>query len=104
MIILPDCLPAGFDHQIDRSRVLSLDAFKLATRQEMLSAGSTMDITTSIGAFVIASEHDQNRLVEWTVFHVRREGKSLIQILLDRLPANADATDRAILMVMAGSS
>ena len=104
MITLPDRLPSGFDHQLNRACALTMDAFKLSTREEMLSAGSTMGITTSDGTFVITSEHDQDRLVEWTVFHIRRGGKPLIQILLDRMPANADTTDRAILTAMASSS
>lgn len=104
MISIPDIMPSGFDHQLDRTRILSMDAFKLATPQEFTAAGMAMGISTSDGKIVIDNEHDQNRLIEWTVFHIRREGKPLIKILLDGMPPNTDATERAILTAMADSA
>ncbi len=104
MITIPDIMPAGFDHQLDRTRILSMDAFKLATPQELTATGMAMGICASDGKIVISTEHDQNRLIEWTIFHVRREGKPLIKILLEGMPPNTDATERAILTAMADSA
>ena len=101
---LPDQLPAGFDHQIDRVNALIMEAFGLATREEILVAARTMGLAADDGSVISDGETDNARVIEWTAFHIRRHGKSLIQTLLERMPITADTTDRAILSALATSA
>ena len=41
---LPSQLPDGFDHQVDRIRDLTMDAFELATRDEILAVAKIMGL------------------------------------------------------------
>ena len=81
-----------------------MEAFRLATPLEKKAAGMAMGIISDTGVFVFNSESDQNKLIEWTIYHIRRQGKSLVEILLEQMPANTDATKLAILTAMANSS
>ncbi|MBA3709865.1 MAG: SEC-C domain-containing protein [Planctomycetes bacterium] len=98
---LPDRLPAGFDHQIDRVNALTMAAFRLATRDEIMAAARAMGLAAGDGTIISKSETDNARVIEWTAFRVRRDGKTLIQVLLERMPDGMDIVDRAILSALA---
>ncbi len=101
---LPQRLPAGFDHQLDRVNALVMEAFGLATREEILSAARIMGLMAPNGTIISNDETDNARIVEWSAFHTRRQGKALIQVLLERLPTTANPEDRTILTVLATSA
>ena len=101
---LPGRLPTDFDHQLDRVNALVMEAFGLATRDELLVAARNMGLAADDGKIVLDGEIDNARVIEWTAFHIRRHGKSLAQILLERMPITADTRDRAILSALATSA
>ena len=101
---LPSSLPAGFDHQVDRIRDLVMEAFRLASGDEVLAVAKILGMAGADGTIFANGEFDNARMIEWTAFHVRRQGQSLIQILLQQMPTTADKRDRAILSVLATSS
>ncbi len=101
---LPDRLPTGFDHQIDRVNALTMEAFGLATRDEILGAARTMGLVAGDSTIISNDETDNARVVEWTAFHTRRHGKSLVQVLLERMTSATDERDRAILSALATSA
>ena len=102
--ILPSQLPEGFDHQVVRIRDLIMDAFELATRDEILAVAKIMGLATADGTIISDDEIDNARIIEFTAFHVRHDEKILVQILLDQMPIAADPLDRAILSALATSA
>lgn len=101
---LPSKLPEGFDHQVDRIRDLTMDAFNLATNDEVIAVAKILGLATADGTIIADNEIDQSRIIECTAFHVPRHGKSLVQILLGHMPITADPLDRAILTALATSA
>lgn len=101
---LPSSLPTGFDHQVDRIRDLVMEAFGLASRDEILSVAKILGMAAAGGTIFANGEADNARMIEWSAFHVRRHDQSLIQILLQQMPSTANKRDRAILCALATST
>lgn len=104
MTSLPGALPPGFDRQLDRVNALVMDAFRLANREEILSAGRAMGLANSDGTIISTCDGDNARVIEWTAFHIRRNGKALIQILGKKNADSADSIDRDIFAALVNSA